>query len=94
MSTGTGDPLIVLDSVDKHFGPLHVLRNVSLTVARGEVVVIIGPSGSGKSTLCRAINRLEPIDAGSIRMSNSELGRSLVASALLAVATSGLALRS
>jgi glutamate transport system ATP-binding protein len=63
----------VLDSVDKHFGPLHVLRNVSLTVARGEVVVIIGPSGSGKSTLCRAINRLEPIDAGSIRFDGKEL---------------------
>jgi glutamate transport system ATP-binding protein len=80
VSTGTGDPLIVLDSVDKHFGPLHVLRNVSLTVARGEVVVIIGPSGSGKSTLCRAINRLEPIDAGSIRFDGKELpaeGRAL-----------------
>jgi glutamate transport system ATP-binding protein len=52
--------------VNKHFGQLHVLRDVETTVARGEVVVVIGPSGSGKSTLCRAINRLEPIDSGEI----------------------------
>ncbi len=60
------EPLIVLDHVNKHFGDVHVLRDVSLTVARGEVVVILGPSGAGKSTLCRAVNRLEPIDSGSI----------------------------
>jgi glutamate transport system ATP-binding protein len=60
------DPLIVLDHVHKYFGSLHVLDDVSLSVARGEVVVVIGPSGSGKSTLCRAINRLEPIDSGRI----------------------------
>ncbi len=58
--------LIVLEGVNKWFGSLHVLRDVDLSVARGEVVVVIGPSGSGKSTLCRAINRLEPIDSGSI----------------------------
>jgi glutamate transport system ATP-binding protein len=62
----TGEPLIVLEKVNKHFGPLHVLRDVDLTIHGGEVVVVIGPSGSGKSTLCRAINRLEPIDDGSI----------------------------
>ena len=80
MSAGTNDPLIVLDSVDKHFGPLHVLRDVNLTIDRGEVVVVIGPSGSGKSTLCRAINRLEPIDSGTIRFDGRELpaeGRAL-----------------
>jgi glutamate transport system ATP-binding protein len=80
VSAGTDDPLIVLDSVDKHFGPLHVLRGVSLTIARGEVVVVIGPSGSGKSTLCRAINRLEPIDSGTIRFDGMDLpaeGRAL-----------------
>ncbi|MCU1496744.1 MAG: glutamate transporter ATP-binding protein [Acidimicrobiales bacterium] len=60
------EPLVVLDHVDKHFGDLHVLRDVELTIAPGEVVVIIGPSGSGKSTLCRAINRLEPIQGGTI----------------------------
>jgi glutamate transport system ATP-binding protein len=62
----TDSPLVVLDSVNKHFGALHVLQDIDLTIARGEVVVVIGPSGSGKSTLCRAINRLEPIDSGSI----------------------------
>src|SRR5215207_4217954 len=60
------EPLLVLDSVDKHFGELHVLKSISTTVAPGEVVVVIGPSGSGKSTLCRAINRLETIDSGRI----------------------------
>ena len=68
-----GEPLIVLDSVNKWFGSLHVLRDVSLTVQRGEVVVVIGPSGSGKSTLCRAINRLEPIDSGTIRFNGRPL---------------------
>jgi glutamate transport system ATP-binding protein len=58
--------LIVLDKVNKWFGPLHVLQDVNLSVDRGEVVVVIGPSGSGKSTLCRAINRLEPINSGTI----------------------------
>ena len=60
------DALIVLENVNKWFGPLHVLDDVSLSVARGEVVVVIGPSGTGKSTLCRAINRLEPINSGTI----------------------------
>ncbi|HEX2773648.1 MAG TPA: amino acid ABC transporter ATP-binding protein [Micromonosporaceae bacterium] len=66
MTVTTGDPLIVLDGVNKWFGPLHVLQDVNLSVGRGEVVVVIGPSGSGKSTLCRAINRLEPISSGTI----------------------------
>ena len=56
------EPLIVLAGVNKHFGELHVLKNIDLTVAAGEVVVVIGPSGSGKSTLCRAINRLETFE--------------------------------
>ncbi len=60
------DPLVVISDVNKHYGELHVLNNISTSVGRGEVVVIIGPSGSGKSTLCRAINRLETIDSGSI----------------------------
>jgi glutamate transport system ATP-binding protein len=64
----TDPPLLALDKVNKWFGDLHVLRDVDLRVERGEVVVVIGPSGSGKSTLCRCINRLEPIDGGSIRL--------------------------
>jgi glutamate transport system ATP-binding protein len=75
-----GEPLIVLDSVNKWFGPLHVLQDVSLSVDRGEVVVVIGPSGSGKSTLCRAINRLEPINSGTITFDGQPLpaeGRAL-----------------
>jgi len=59
---------VVLDKVNKWFGPLHVLRDIDLVVDPGEVVVVIGPSGSGKSTLCRCINRLEPIDTGTIRV--------------------------
>ncbi|WP_082608720.1 amino acid ABC transporter ATP-binding protein [Oerskovia sp. Root918] len=61
-----GAPLVELRGVNKHFGDLHVLKDVDLTVRRGEVLVVIGPSGSGKSTLCRAINRLETIDTGAI----------------------------
>src|ERR1700710_126335 len=62
------DPLVVLSGVNKHFGALHVLKDIDLTIDRGEVVVVIGPSGSGKSTLCRSINRLETIDDGEIRV--------------------------
>jgi glutamate transport system ATP-binding protein len=62
------EPLVVLEGVQKHFGALHVLKDIDLAVARGEVVVVIGPSGSGKSTLCRTINRLETIDSGTIRI--------------------------
>ncbi|MGX5680643.1 amino acid ABC transporter ATP-binding protein [Schumannella luteola] len=67
------DPLVVLDRVNKHFGELHVLKDISLTVGRGEVVVVIGPSGSGKSTLCRAINRLETVDSGTITIDGNAL---------------------
>ncbi|WSY36529.1 amino acid ABC transporter ATP-binding protein [Streptomyces sp. NBC_00887] len=58
--------MVVLSHVNKHFGALHVLQDIDLTIHRGEVVVVIGPSGGGKSTLCRAINRLETIDSGEI----------------------------
>ncbi len=68
-----GEPLVVLSGVNKHFGDLHVLNDISTVVNRGEVVVVIGPSGSGKSTLCRAINRLETIDAGSISIDGTQL---------------------
>jgi glutamate transport system ATP-binding protein len=59
-------PVIQLKHVEKHYGDLHVLKDINLSVQKGEVVVIIGPSGSGKSTLCRTMNRLETIDSGEI----------------------------
>jgi glutamate transport system ATP-binding protein len=59
--------------VQKHFGSLHALKDIELTVAKGEVVVVIGPSGSGKSTLCRTINRLETVDEGSITLDGTPL---------------------
>ena len=59
-------PMVAMRGVNKHFGDLHVLRDIDLEVARGQVIVVLGPSGSGKSTLCRTINRLETIDSGSI----------------------------
>ncbi len=69
----TGDPLVVLDGVNKWFGELHVLKDINLSVKQREVVVVIGPSGSGKSTLCRAINRLETIQQGSITLDGQPL---------------------
>jgi len=67
VSEGAGpDAMVRLERVNKHFGALHVLRDVDIDVAPREVVVVVGPSGSGKSTLCRTINRLEPIDSGRI----------------------------
>ena len=65
--------LVELKAVNKHYGPLHVLNDINLRVAKGEVLVVIGPSGSGKSTLCRAINRLETIDTGSVTIEGKEL---------------------
>ena len=73
-------PMVSIHGVNKHFGSLHVLRDIDLDVARGEVVVILGPSGSGKSTLCRTINRLETVDSGTIAVDGVPLpaeGRAL-----------------
>ena len=67
------EPLVVVDHVNKHYGDLHVLNDITTTIGRGEVVVVIGPSGSGKSTLCRAINRLETIDDGTITIDGTKL---------------------
>ena len=78
----TSDPMIRFEQVHKWFGALHVLDDINLSVAAGEVVVICGPSGSGKSTLVRAVNRLEPIqqgrlivDAQDVHASGADLNR-------------------
>ena len=78
----TSPPMVSLQHVDKHFGDLHVLRDINLDIPAGQVVVLLGPSGSGKSTLCRTINRLEPIDRGEIYLDGTllpEEGRDLAA---------------
>ncbi|WP_353738866.1 amino acid ABC transporter ATP-binding protein [Collinsella ihumii] len=82
MDTRDDVPVIELRHVEKHFGDLHVLRDINLKVSRGEVLVVIGPSGSGKSTMCRTINRLETIDSGEILIEGKPLpaeGRELAA---------------
>lgn len=73
IQAGTGEPLVVVENVEKHYGDFHALKNINLTVNKGEVVVVIGPSGSGKSTLCRTINRLETITSGEIRIDGKKL---------------------
>lgn len=66
-------PLVELSHVEKHYGKLHVLKDINLKVNKGEVLVVVGPSGSGKSTMCRTINRLETIDSGTIRIDGQPL---------------------
>ncbi len=65
--------MIKLDKVNKFYGPIQVLKNIDLDVARGEVVVVCGPSGSGKSTLIRTINRLEAIESGKITVDGTDI---------------------
>jgi glutamate transport system ATP-binding protein len=75
-------PLVVLEGVNKSFGELQALKDIDLSVDKGEVIVVIGPSGSGKSTLCRCINRLETIDSGRISIDGVPLpeeGKALAA---------------
>ncbi len=71
--TNNGRHMIEMTGIHKSFGALAVLQGVSLTVAKGEVVAIIGPSGSGKSTLLRCLCRLEAIDRGSIKVAGETL---------------------
>ncbi|WP_084385744.1 amino acid ABC transporter ATP-binding protein [Rhodococcus sp. WMMA185] len=74
--------MISMKSVNKHYGALHVLQEIDLEVPAGQVVIVLGPSGSGKSTLCRTINRLEPIDSGTIAVDGKVLpaeGKALAA---------------
>ena len=73
MTEASTPPMVGMYGVQKHFGALHVLKNINLSVPAGQVLVVLGPSGSGKSTLCRAINRLEPIDEGRIEIQGTVL---------------------
>ena len=82
MTAEVAAPMIKAAAVNKYFGDLHVLKEITLEVPRGQVVVVLGPSGSGKSTLCRAINRLEPINSGEIAVDGTPLpaeGKALAA---------------
>lgn len=67
------DPIVSIVDVHQSFGSLHVIQGISLNVAKGEVICIIGPSGSGKSTLLRCINGLIPIKSGSIKVKDKEV---------------------
>ena len=73
MAEGGAVPMISIKGVNKHFGALHVLKDINIDIDRGQVVVVLGPSGSGKSTLCRTINRLETIDSGTIAIDGEVL---------------------
>ena len=76
-STETGAPIIEINGLNKWFGPFHVLRDIDLSVARRERIVICGPSGSGKSTLIRCINRLEEHQEGKITVDGTVLTNDL-----------------
>lgn len=77
MTTATSwapdQPIVAIDDVYKAFGKVEVLKGVSLSVKKGEVICVIGPSGSGKSTLLRCINALIPIEKGSIKVEGQEV---------------------
>jgi branched-chain amino acid transport system ATP-binding protein len=68
-----GDPLLVLDKVDKHFGGLHVVTDLDFEVREEEIVGLIGPNGAGKSTVFNLITSIYPIDGGSIRFKGKEI---------------------
>ena len=72
-TTPDAEPAIVMDRVNKWYGAMHVLRDVSITIGKGERVVVCGPSGSGKSTTIRCINRLEEHQQGRIVVDGTEL---------------------
>ena len=70
-----GDPLLILDKVDKHFGGLHVITDFDFEVREEEIVGLIGPNGAGKSTVFNLITSIYPIDSGSITFKGKNIGR-------------------
>jgi polar amino acid transport system ATP-binding protein len=75
MERSAATAVIRFERVNKWYGKLHVLRDVDLEVARGEVLVLCGPSGSGKSTLIRCVNRLETIQSGRLVVDGEDVSR-------------------
>lgn len=71
--TNDADDVIVIEKLNKWYGDFHVLKDIDLTVKRGERIVICGPSGSGKSTTIRCINRLEEFQEGSLIVDGVEM---------------------
>ena len=71
--TSTQTPIVRMQKLHKHFGSLHVLKDIDLEIVPGEVVVVIGASGSGKSTLIRCINGLEEFQSGSLDVDGNTL---------------------
>jgi len=72
-ATQGGTPMISFNGVNKWYGEYHALNDINATVNKGEVIVVCGPSGSGKSTLIRTVNRLEPIQKGSIEFDGQDV---------------------
>jgi len=77
VSTKSDAPFIEIRHAAKSFGALEVLKDISLTVERGQIVAIIGPSGSGKSTLLRAINELDPLSSGEVWLEGVQINKKL-----------------
>lgn len=75
MQNTTNDIMLKMKNIRKSFGSLEVLKGIDLSVARGDVLAVIGPSGSGKSTMLRCINRLEEIDSGTIEIKGAVLAK-------------------
>ncbi|MGB7262877.1 MAG: ATP-binding cassette domain-containing protein, partial [Albidovulum sp.] len=69
----TSEPIITVEHVDKFYGPFHALKDINITVHRGERMVICGPSGSGKSTLIRCFNGLENHNSGKLVIDGTEI---------------------
>ena len=75
MPPNSAAPLLEVERLSSHYGPVRAIHDVSLTVARGELVAIVGANGAGKTTLLRALSRVQPISGGTIRFDGREITR-------------------